>query len=110
MNIAYESIVNKSEQTQQNRLEVETNNRYLYVKCLQNSIIEPAKILNNEKAEGLNLRVGILQIGESIVRVETVHGKRNYTDILKGSIEISFTTEVGKISIYLSSDKEEILK
>ncbi|GFR08381.1 uncharacterized protein TNCT_665991 [Trichonephila clavata] len=44
---------------------------------------------------------------ESIVRVEKdADGKRNYEDILKGSIEMSFTTEVGEINIYLSPSKE----
>ncbi|WP_264688156.1 hypothetical protein [Wolbachia endosymbiont (group A) of Sympetrum striolatum] len=56
--------------------------------------------------ENFNIESGILQIGESIIRVENVGGKRNYTDVLEGSVEMSFTTEVGKISIYLSSRDE----
>lgn len=78
------------------------------MKYPQDSIIEPAKILNHEKAKELKLKVGILQTGESIVRVEgTKDGKRNYTDVLKSSIEMSFTTEVGEINIYLSPSKED---
>ncbi|MGL9779863.1 MAG: hypothetical protein ACR5K5_06530 [Wolbachia sp.] len=106
ISIAYEGIVNKSKQTHEYDFKAEIDNVYFYVKYSQDSIIEPAKVLNHEKAKKLNLKVGILQIGESIVRVESVDGKRNYADILKGSIEVSFTTEVGEISIYLSPSKE----
>ncbi|WP_265035126.1 MULTISPECIES: ankyrin repeat domain-containing protein [unclassified Wolbachia] len=109
ISIAYEGIVNRDRQAQKEELEtVEIDNQYFYMKYSQDSIIEPVKILNNEKAKELKLKVGILQIGESIVRVKgTKDGKRNYTDILKGSIEMSFTTEVGEISIYLSPSKED---
>ncbi|QMV46763.1 hypothetical protein [Wolbachia pipientis] len=44
------------------------------MKYPQDSIIESVKILNNEKAKKLNLKVGILQIGESIVRIEGTKG------------------------------------
>ncbi|MCX3064603.1 hypothetical protein [Wolbachia endosymbiont of Drosophila pseudotakahashii] len=69
--LAYESIVNKSKQTQ-NVLGVDKDNRYFCIEYSQDSIVEVAEILNNEKAKDLNLRVGILKIGESIVRVENV--------------------------------------
>ncbi|MBC6685680.1 ankyrin repeat domain-containing protein [Wolbachia pipientis] len=106
--IACEGIVNKSKQTHEYDFKAEIDNVYFYVKYPQDSIIEPVKILNNEKAKKLNLKVGILQIGESIVRVEgTKDGKRNYTDVLEGSIKMSFTTEVGEISIYLSPSKKD---
>ncbi|QMV46241.1 hypothetical protein HC358_04220 [Wolbachia pipientis] len=108
--IAYESIVNKSKQTHEYDFKAEIDNVYFYVKYPQDSIIEPAKVLNHEKAKKLNLKVGILQIGESIVRVESIDGKRNYKDILKGSIKMSFTTEVGEISIYLSPSKKDVNK
>lgn len=105
ISIACEGIVNKSKQTHEYDFKAEIDNRYFYVKYSQDSIIEPTKILN--KAKALNLKVSILQIGESIVRVEgTKDGKRNYTDVLKGSIKMSFTTEVGEINIYLSPSKE----
>ncbi|MBA8757872.1 hypothetical protein HCR18_02065 [Wolbachia pipientis] len=107
--LAYESIVNKSKQTQ-NVLGVDNDNRYFCIEYSQDSIVEVAEILNNEKAKDLNLRVGILKIGESIVRVENVEGieeKRNYMDVSKGGIEMSFTTEVGKISIYLSPSEKD---
>ncbi|WP_264718668.1 hypothetical protein [Wolbachia endosymbiont (group A) of Lasioglossum morio] len=107
-NLAYESIVNKSKQTQ-NVLGVDKDNRYFCIEYSQDSIVEVAEILNNEKAKDLNLRVGILKIGESIVRVENVEeigGKRNYMDVSKGGIEMSFTTEVGKISVYLSPSEK----
>ncbi|WP_341819146.1 hypothetical protein [Wolbachia endosymbiont (group A) of Brachyopa scutellaris] len=106
--LAYESIVNKSKQTQ-NVLGVDKDNRYFCIEYSQDSIVEVAEILNNEKAKDLNLRVGILKIGESIVRVENVEeigGKRNYMDVSKGGIEMSFTTEVGEISIYLSPSEK----
>ncbi|MDR2831991.1 MAG: hypothetical protein LBV62_03715 [Rickettsiales bacterium] len=81
---------------------VEIESRYAYVKYSQDSTIEVAKVINNPKVKDLklNLRCHIFHIGESIVRVESDGEERNYTDI-SGSIEMSFTTEVGKISIYL---------
>ncbi|KAF5269441.1 hypothetical protein FQR65_LT12766 [Abscondita terminalis] len=109
--IAYEGIVGRDGQAKKGKLEaVEIDNQYFYVKYSQDSIIEPVKIFNKAEAlkdKALNLKVSILQIGESIVRVEDIEdGKRNYTDVLKSSIEMSFTTEVGKINIYLSPSKE----
>ncbi|TVS96538.1 hypothetical protein COM42_002685, partial [Wolbachia pipientis] len=106
--IACGGIVNKSKQTHEYDFKAEIDNVYFYVKYPQDSIVEPAKILNNEKAKKLNLKVGIFQIEESIVKVEiTEDGKRNYTDILKGGIEIFFTTKIGEISIYLSPSKKD---
>ncbi|WP_353285075.1 hypothetical protein [Wolbachia endosymbiont (group A) of Beris morrisii] len=108
--IACEGIVNKSKQTHEYDFKAGIDNQYFYMKYPQDSIIEPVKIFNKAEAlkdKALNLKVGILQIGESIVRVEgTKDGKRNYTDVLKGSIKMSFTTEVGEINIYLSPGKE----
>ncbi|WP_341812153.1 ankyrin repeat domain-containing protein [Wolbachia endosymbiont (group A) of Conops quadrifasciatus] len=108
ISIAYEGIVGRDRQAQKGKLEaVKIDNQCFYMKYSQDSIIEPAKILNHEKAKELNLKVGIIQIGESIVRVEgTKDGKRNYTDVLESSIKMSFTTEVGEINIYLSPSKE----
>ncbi|XCA33529.1 MAG: ankyrin repeat domain-containing protein [Wolbachia endosymbiont of Polyergus mexicanus] len=109
ISIACEGIVNKSKQTHEYDFKAEIDNVYFYVKYSQDSIINPAKIFNKAEAlkdKALNLKVGILQIGESIVRVESIDGKRNYKDILKGSIKMSFTTEVGEISIYLHPSKE----
>jgi len=108
ISIACEGIVNKSKQTHEYDFKAEIDNVYFYVKYSQDSIINPAKIFNKAEAlkdKALNLKVGILQIGESIVRVESIDGKRNYKDILKGSIKMSFTTEVGEISIYLHPSK-----
>ncbi|MGL9759596.1 MAG: hypothetical protein ACR5LA_13120, partial [Wolbachia sp.] len=68
-NIAYEGIVGRDRQAQKGELEkVEIDNVYLYVKYSQDSIIEPVKILSNEKAKELNLKVGILQIGERYLK------------------------------------------
>ncbi|WP_374698742.1 hypothetical protein [Wolbachia endosymbiont (group B) of Limnophora tigrina] len=110
-NLAYESIVNKSKQTHEYDFKAEIDNRCSCIECPQDSIIEPAKIFNKAKAlkdEALDLKVVIIKIGENIVRVEgTKDGKTNYTDILKGSIKMSFTTEVGKIIIYLSPSKKD---
>ncbi|WP_386086873.1 ankyrin repeat domain-containing protein [Wolbachia endosymbiont (group A) of Norellia spinipes] len=105
--IAYESIVGRDRQAQKGEPEeVDIDNVCFYVKYSQDSIIEPVKIFN--KAEDLNLKVGILQVGESIVRVEgTKDGKRNYTDVLESSIKMSFITEAGEINIYLSPSEKD---
>ncbi|WP_339048302.1 hypothetical protein [Candidatus Mesenet endosymbiont of Phosphuga atrata] len=71
----------------------------------ENSIIELTRIVNNSIVEDLNLKVSILQIGESIIRVEKVGEKRSYMNVPKGRFKMSFTTEVGKISIYLCPDE-----
>lgn len=99
--LAFESIVKENnKQIDKYDLEVEVDNKYFYIKYPQGSIVKTARTLNNEKAK--DLEVGIFQIKESIVKVEiTEDGKRNYTDILKGGIEIFFTTKIGEISIYL---------
>ncbi|WP_375316507.1 hypothetical protein [Wolbachia endosymbiont (group A) of Colletes cunicularius] len=103
-NVAYESIVNKNEQAQKDKLElkVEIDNECFCIKYPQDSTVEVAKILSNEKNKGLNLRVGILQIGKSIVRVESYNGKRNYLDVLKQGVTLSFDSEAEKISIHLN--------
>ncbi|GFR00779.1 uncharacterized protein TNCT_34571 [Trichonephila clavata] len=106
-NVAYESIVNKNEQAQKDKLElkVEIDNECFCIKYPQDSTVEVAKILSNEKNKSLNLRVGILQIGKSIVRVESYNGKRNYLDVLKQGVILSFDSEAGKISIHLNPKK-----
>ncbi|WP_341820771.1 hypothetical protein [Wolbachia endosymbiont (group A) of Myopa testacea] len=103
-NVAYESIVNKNEQAQKDKLElkVEIDNECFCIKYPQDSTVEVAKILSNEKNKGLNLRVGILQIGKSIVRVESYKGKRNYLDVFKQGVTLSCDSEAGKISIHLN--------
>lgn len=107
--IAYEGIVKKdNKQIDEYDLEVEVDNKYFYTKYPQDSIIETARIFNNEKVK--DLEVGIFQIEESIVRVAiTKDGKRNYTDIFKGGIEIFFTTKLGEISIYLRKDGNKMV-
>lgn len=101
-NAAYESIINKNKQTQKDELKVEIDNGCFYIEYPQDSIVEVAKILSNEKNEGLNLRVGILQIGKSIVRVESYNGKRNYLDVCKQGVTLSFDSKAEKISIHLN--------
>ncbi|WP_264686174.1 hypothetical protein [Wolbachia endosymbiont (group B) of Polyommatus icarus] len=107
--LAYEGIVKENnKQIDKYDLEVEVDNKYFYIKYPQGSIVEIARTLNNEKAK--DLEVGIFQIEESIVKVEiTEDGKRNYTDILKGGIEIFFTTKIGEISIYLRKDGNKMV-
>ncbi|UIP91499.1 hypothetical protein IYZ83_005080 [Wolbachia pipientis] len=109
--LAYEGIVkenNKQIDKYDLEVEVEVDNKYFYIKYPQGSIVETARTLNNEKAK--DLEVGIFQIKESIVKVEiTEDGKRNYTDILKGGIEIFFTTKIGEISIYLRKDGNKMV-
>ncbi|NEV49331.1 hypothetical protein EUZ93_02315 [Wolbachia pipientis] len=106
-NVVYESIVNKNEQAQKDKLElkVEIDNECFCIKYPQDSTVEVAKILSNEKNKSLNLKVGILQIGKSIVRVESYNGKRNYLDVLKQGVILSFHSEAGKISIHLNPKK-----
>jgi hypothetical protein len=103
-NVAYESIVNKNEQAQKDKLElkVEIDNECFCIKYPQDSTVEVAKILSNEKNKGLSLRVGILQIGKSIVRVESYNGKRNYLDVCKQGVTLSFDSKAEKISIHLN--------
>ncbi|WP_375603736.1 hypothetical protein NOX90_04630 [Wolbachia endosymbiont of Anurida maritima] len=104
-NVAYESIVNKNKQTQKDELEVEIDNGYFYIEYPQDSIIEVIKILNDEKAKDLNLRVGILKIGESTVRVESIGEKRNYTDLADNSdIALTFNTSEGELEVRLYPD------
>ncbi|CAH2209304.1 hypothetical protein C1A_484 [Wolbachia endosymbiont of Culex quinquefasciatus JHB] len=107
--LAYEGIVKENnKQIDKYDLEVEVDNKYFYIKYPQGSIVEIARTLNNEKAK--DLEVGIFQIEENIVKVEiTEDGKRNYTDILKGGIEIFFTTKIGEISIYLRKDGNKMV-
>ncbi|MDR2978278.1 MAG: hypothetical protein LBU56_02515 [Rickettsiales bacterium] len=106
-NVAYESVLNKSEHTQEDGLEVNIiDNGCFYIKCAQDSIVEPAQIINNQEIKDPELRVCILQIGESAVKIEKGEGeKRNYADI-SGSIETSFVTKVGKICICLHCSEE----
>ncbi|GHM58934.1 MAG: hypothetical protein sGL2_10840 [Candidatus Mesenet longicola] len=115
--IAYKSVINKSKQTQKSNFKVAIDNGYFYIKYEKNSVVELTKVINNKIIEDLNseyklnLKVGILQIGSSVVRVEKLGEKRNYTDVLQGIIKVSFTAEVEdkkeKISILLYSDKED---
>ncbi|MGL9688889.1 MAG: hypothetical protein ACR5K6_04005 [Wolbachia sp.] len=106
-NVAHESILNKSEHTQEDGLEVNIiDNGYFYIKCAQDSIVEPAQITNNQEIKDQELRVCILQIGESAVKIEKVEGEKgNYADI-SGSIEMSFVTRAGKIGICLHYSEE----
>lgn len=104
--IAYKGLVNKDEHAQDDDLTVEVDNNLVFFQWPQNSIIEVAKIMSSKVGENFNIESSILQIGESIIRVESVGEKRNYTDVLEGSIEMSFTTEIGKIVIYLSPSDE----
>ncbi|MDR1139998.1 MAG: hypothetical protein LBJ80_00685 [Rickettsiales bacterium] len=119
---AYEGIVNKDTQVQKNDLVVDVDNCHFYTKYPQDSTIEVAKavnglkkavndlkkVTNDLKIEELNFKYYIFHIGESIVRFEEDKDeKRNYTDVLQGSIEMSFATKVGKISIHLYPSSTE---
>ncbi|WP_264376340.1 MULTISPECIES: coiled-coil domain-containing protein [unclassified Wolbachia] len=105
--LALESIISKSEQIDEHDFELEIDNGYFCIDYPQNSTIEVAKIFNNQKAKDLNLNIGIVQVGKSIIRVENIEGRRNYTDISGDIIEMSFTTEVGEISIYLCPNEKD---
>ncbi|MFP3023987.1 MAG: coiled-coil domain-containing protein [Wolbachia sp.] len=105
--LALESIMNKSEQIDEYDFELEIDNGYFCIDYPQNSIVEVARILNNQKAKDLNLNIGILQVGNSIIRVENIGGRRNYTEFSGDIIEMSFTTEVGEISIHLCPNEKD---
>ncbi len=112
-NVAYKSVINKNK----GDFEVAIDNGYFFIEYEKGSIVELTKVTNNQIIDDLNseyklnLRIGILQIGKSIVKVEKLGEKRNYTDVPEGSIKMSFTTEIEgkteKISILLHSDKED---
>ncbi|WP_338482757.1 MULTISPECIES: hypothetical protein [unclassified Wolbachia] len=104
--LALESIIKKSEQINKHNFDLEIDNGHFYIGYPQNSTIEVARVLNNQKAKDLKLNIGVLHVGKSIIRVENIGGSRNYTDLSEDRIEMSFTTEVGKISIYLFPNKE----
>ncbi|CAG5057166.1 unnamed protein product [Parnassius apollo] len=70
--LALESIMNKSKQVDEHDFILEIDNGYFCIDYPQNSIIEVARILNNQKAKDLNLNFGILQVGNSIIRVENI--------------------------------------
>ncbi|WP_353278092.1 hypothetical protein [Wolbachia endosymbiont (group B) of Longitarsus flavicornis] len=105
--LALESIISKSEQIDEHDFELEIDNGYFCIDYPQSSTIEVAKIFNNQKAKDLNLNIGIVQVGKSIIRVENIEGRRNYTDISGDIIEMSFTTEVGEISIHLCPNEKD---
>ncbi|VVC35094.1 Hypothetical protein CINCED_3A000592 [Cinara cedri] len=104
--IAYEGLVNKNEQVQGDDLTGEVDNNLVLFRWPKNSIVEVAKVMNSKVNENFSIESSILQIGKSIIRVESIGRKRNYTDVLGGGIEMSFTTEVGKISIHLCPSDE----
>ncbi|WP_264705157.1 hypothetical protein [Wolbachia endosymbiont (group A) of Gymnosoma rotundatum] len=104
--IAYKGLVNKNEQIQDDDLKVEVDNNLALFRWPQNSIVEVAKVMNSKVNENFSIESSILQIGESIIRVESIGRKRNYTDVLGGAIEMSFITEVGKINIHLCPSDE----
>lgn len=110
--IAYKGLVSKNEQIQDDDLKVEVDNNLVFFRWPQNSIVEVTKVMNSKVNENFIIESSILQIGESIIRVESIGRKRNYTDVLGGGIEMSFTTEVGKISIHLypSDEGSNIIK
>ncbi|WP_339048098.1 hypothetical protein [Candidatus Mesenet endosymbiont of Phosphuga atrata] len=116
--IAYKSVINKNKS--RDDFEVAIDNGYFYIKYEKNSVVELTKVTNNKIIEDLNseykldLKVGILQIGSSVIRVEKLGKQRNYTDVPQGMIKMSFTAEVEgkteKISILLYSDGENSSK
>lgn len=101
-NVVHQSIVSEGKQTLQNELKVELDNKCLCVRYMEGNTVKPAKILDNQKIKDKEIGVCLLQIGDSIVKVERVEGKRNYTDILGDKIEMFFATKAGEISICLN--------
>ncbi len=99
--IAYECIVNKSEQAQ-DKLEVEIDNIYFYIRYPQTSIIEPVKIIANQEIIDRGLRVHILKIGKSTVKIDNRGEKRNYVDLTEGSdVVLTFYTSLGELEVRL---------
>lgn len=98
--LAQGSIINKSNQIE-SVLRACIDNKYFFIEYSHDSAVNPARITNNPE-----LKFYVLQIGKSIVTVESVEGKRNYTDVLESSIKMTFTTEVGEINIRLSPGDE----
>lgn len=106
-NLVYESIVDVSVQTDNHNFELEIDNGHFCIKYPKDSVVEVARVFNNEKAKNLNLEIGVLQVGESIIKVENKEGMRNYTDISESGIEMSFTTYFGKVSVHLSPSERD---
>ncbi|MGX9892264.1 coiled-coil domain-containing protein [Wolbachia endosymbiont of Protocalliphora sialia] len=105
--LALESIMNKSEQIDEYDFELEIDNGYFCIGYPQNSTIEVARVFENEEAKGLNLNIGVLQVGKSIIRVENIGGKRNYTEFSGDIIEMPFTTEIGEVCIHLCPSEKD---
>ncbi|WP_339045261.1 J domain-containing protein [Candidatus Mesenet endosymbiont of Agriotes lineatus] len=113
-NVAYNSVINKNKDD----FKVAIDNGYFFIKYEKSNVVEMTKVTNNQLIDDLNskyklnLKIGILQIGESIVRVEKLEEQRNYTDVPQGKIKMSFTIEgkAEKISILLYPDKEDSSK
>lgn len=93
---AYESIVNKNKQIQDG-LEISIDNIYSHIKYPQGSIVEVVKITNELEVEHLELEVCVLEVGESIVRVDIAGEDRNYTNIAgSDGIVLTFYTSLGE--------------
>ncbi|RDD35276.1 Ran GTPase-activating protein [Wolbachia endosymbiont of Cylisticus convexus] len=104
---AYESIVNKNKQIQ-DELEINIDNIYSYIKYPQGSIVEIVKITNELEVEHLELKVCELEIGGSKVIVEFEEEGRNYTDIIgSDGIVLTFYTSLGGLEVRLYPDKED---
>ncbi|RDD33698.1 putative metal-binding protein [Wolbachia endosymbiont of Cylisticus convexus] len=104
---AYESIVNKNKQIQ-DELEISIDNIYSHIKYPQGSIVEVVKITNELEVENLELEVCELEIGESKVIVEFEEKSRNYTDIAgSDGIVLTFYTSLGELEVELYLDEED---
>ncbi|RDD33883.1 hypothetical protein Wcon_02084 [Wolbachia endosymbiont of Cylisticus convexus] len=104
---AYESIVNKNKQIQ-DELEISIDNIYSYIKYPQGSIVEIVKITNELEVEHLELKVCTLKIGGSIVRIDIKGKDRNYTDIAgSDGIVLTFYTSLGELEVELYLDEED---
>ncbi|MGL9717912.1 MAG: hypothetical protein ACR5K9_04395 [Wolbachia sp.] len=105
--VVYESVVNKSNKIQEDELEVEMDNGHFYIKYMQDSIVEPARITNSQEMKKSGLKVCVLQIGESTIKFESKEGKRNYADLTdKSDIVLTFYTSLGELEVRLYPDKQ----
>ncbi len=77
---------------------VERDNGFYYVRCPEESVVVPAKFLNNPEFQGLD---GALKIGkrDNIIRIQN----GQYCD-MKGVLQMTFPVGEKKIEMILSSE------
>ncbi|MFJ5423374.1 hypothetical protein [Wolbachia endosymbiont of Drosophila barbarae] len=84
-------------------IDIEIDNKMLFMEFSENSKIEVAKILRE-------LGSNILKIGNDAVEVKSEKGGvRNYTDMSNGSsVMLEFPTSIGKLNIVLYQEADQV--